>query len=51
MMDTINLNRGHSEKFRQPFCEKLLVSVVKKNRKKNPRFNNFSSDEYPYLIL
>ena len=38
-----------------PFCEKLLVSVIKgykkKKKKKRSRSNDFGSDEYSYSIL
>ena len=40
--------------FNGPFCEKHLVSVTKKVKKKKKirsRSNDFSSDEYSYLIL
>ena len=41
--------------FNGPFCEKLLVSVTKKVRKKEKkkrsRSNDFGSDEYSYSIL
>ena len=40
--------------FNGPFCEKLIVSVTKrakKKKKERSRSNDFGSDEYSYSIL